>query len=172
MYYLRHHSFHLLLKCVHPPGVINNVEGVCIQPALQETFSFLSDLQGFKHFITVLSERNALSDRQWRVRFIFTLMFINLNSPIQVVLCTCMSQLGYAFLLERIHWRRLWYRSQHYFKHDILLCIHSLLCPWKIDFSSTFTIILSSKMIVSERYFNTCAVNSIYFRHSTHFNMY
>ena len=39
------------------------MEGVCLYPALYETFSFLSDLQGFKHFITVLSVRNALGDR-------------------------------------------------------------------------------------------------------------
>ena len=60
MYYLRHHSFHLLLKRVHWHGIINTVDGFCLKPASYETFSFLSEWEGFKQFTTVLSGWNAL----------------------------------------------------------------------------------------------------------------
>ena len=57
-YYQRHHSFHLLLKWLPWPEVINTAESVCSIPDLYEKVSFASDLERFKQFITILSKRN------------------------------------------------------------------------------------------------------------------
>lgn len=88
---------------------------------------------------------------QWTVILIFSWTFRNLYSPIQVVDYTYMSYLGYAFLLGRIHCRKLWFRSLYYFNTDIVLCFHSIIFSWHSDFSSYFAVKLTTEIIIFQK---------------------
>ena len=79
-----------------------------------------------------------LEHRKWTVMFTFTFTFTKLCCPSQGVDCMCMSYLRYVSPLERIHWGKVYYRSLFYFKDYIVLCIRSLICWQKSDFSSSF----------------------------------
>ena len=91
-----------------------------------------------------------LEHGKWTDMFVFTLTFTNLYSTSYVEGCMCTSYLGYTFLLGRIL-QKLCSRSLFDFKTDIVLCIHSVFCPWNIDFSSSFTITLTNEVTIFHR---------------------
>lgn len=72
----------------------------------------------------------------------------NLDSACNVGENTCKSLLRNAILLRKIHCRNLWSRSLFYFKTDLVLFIHSCLCPWNSDFICSFTMKFTTGVIM------------------------
>ena len=58
---------------------------------------------------------------------------------------------GLRFSPKRIQCRKLWYRSELWFKHDIVPCIHALICPQRSNASSFFAIILSTEIMMFQK---------------------
>ena len=116
-----------------------------------------------------------LENKKGTVRFLFILTFTKLFcSYVNVVrqYAARTSQLGYAFPLERIHWRNCTTEAIFYINDDIVLCIHSLIWCQKSDFWSSSTIKCTTEVIfqkdTSTQVLKTVCING----DTTHFIFY
>ena len=119
------------------------------------------DLEGVKGFLIVWSERNALADRQWTIGFTVTRTVTELSGPLLVVGCTWMPQLGYTFLVERLHWRKPYHRSFLYFQDEIVSCNRSWTCWQRSDFRSSFPRTLPRKCCFGKILWPKCQEQSV-----------